>query len=665
MSYTISSATKAKLEELIRRNYNSPSESFSLPGADFTFHARQVEFVVLDNATSGLGHVSIYNGSGWDDMTGDVTLVDVDGNTLTVSERYPAIRYGEVSGKPVFITRESAASVTTPLSLDQASNGDDVITSKRATDSGPTGNFIKFESHGGTVLFQVNALGILLLPYIQEGIYYDTFVADVDNYAVPNVGTLVVNVNNVAGVTLSGIANGTSGRVLRLIVSENSTGVLQLTDEDIDSTAANRFILPAPIVVLIPGDGATLVWDDASPVSRWRYADDIPLTQMSITSDANGLMLVNDQTSPGNFLAYATGAGGTKGWIDKGIVVQDNSGSVAFTNCIKITFDATQGFIVSAGFGSHNGAVSIANAGVSQVGVVNTGTQTYGGVKTFHDDVITNQTYSIVSSSGQDMATISGQLLGGGGANNALILQSKNDSGTVTGTAKLDNTGLTLSNGLVYKIVVSSSTFTGATGTDALGNVFKGGIITTVGGGSVGTGTVTTFSTGNLSPLFTATVSNPTSTPALSFAQVSQTQNLFFASPNGSSGNPTFRAIAAADLPSGTASSALSHYTGTTTSSFATVFNYAPSAGVHGCFSIKNSGVTNGLNAKITATDQYGNTANFTQAVATNAIVSYNLDSPFGAILTVYPPFASVKLEVDDFSGGSHTTYDIYTSFIG
>jgi hypothetical protein len=64
-----------------------------------------------------------------------------------------------------------------------------------------------------------------------------------------------------------------------------------------------------------------------------------------------------------------------------------------------------------------------------------------------------------------------------------------------------------------------------------------------------GSGTVTSFSAGTLSPLFTTSVANPTTTPALSFAQVSQNANLFFASPDGVSGNPSFRAIVAADVP--------------------------------------------------------------------------------------------------------------------
>lgn len=69
----------------------------------------------------------------------------------------------------------------------------------------------------------------------------------------------------------------------------------------------------------------------------------------------------------------------------------------------------------------------------------------------------------------------------------------------------------------------------------------------TVAGGS---GTVTTFSSGNLSPIFSTSVSNPTSTPALSFSLSTQSGNLIFASPDGTTGAPTFRSIVAADLPS-------------------------------------------------------------------------------------------------------------------
>ena len=64
-------------------------------------------------------------------------------------------------------------------------------------------------------------------------------------------------------------------------------------------------------------------------------------------------------------------------------------------------------------------------------------------------------------------------------------------------------------------------TYYGATGTDPVGNVIKGGIVTTIGTG-----------------LASSSITWP-----------SQTANTFFAAPNGSSGTPSFRTIASADLP--------------------------------------------------------------------------------------------------------------------
>ena len=73
----------------------------------------------------------------------------------------------------------------------------------------------------------------------------------------------------------------------------------------------------------------------------------------------------------------------------------------------------------------------------------------------------------------------------------------------------------------------------------------------TISGG--GGGSVTSFSSGNLSPLFTTSVATPTTTPALSFTLNTQSANLVFAGPtSGVAATPTFRSLVAADLPAGT-----------------------------------------------------------------------------------------------------------------
>lgn len=69
--------------------------------------------------------------------------------------------------------------------------------------------------------------------------------------------------------------------------------------------------------------------------------------------------------------------------------------------------------------------------------------------------------------------------------------------------------------------------------------------------GSGGAGTVTSFSAGNLTGLFTTSVNTPTTTPALSFGFENQNANTVLAGPTTApAAAPTFRALVAADIPS-------------------------------------------------------------------------------------------------------------------
>jgi hypothetical protein len=73
-------------------------------------------------------------------------------------------------------------------------------------------------------------------------------------------------------------------------------------------------------------------------------------------------------------------------------------------------------------------------------------------------------------------------------------------------------------------------------------------------GSSGGSGTVTSFSAGNLSPLFTTSVATATTTPALTFALSNAAQNSVFAGPaSGGAGVPSFQTaptISAANMTS-------------------------------------------------------------------------------------------------------------------
>ena len=67
-----------------------------------------------------------------------------------------------------------------------------------------------------------------------------------------------------------------------------------------------------------------------------------------------------------------------------------------------------------------------------------------------------------------------------------------------------------------------------------------------------GVGSVTTFSAANIGGIATASVTNPTSTPALTFTLEAQAANTVWAGPTtGSNAAPTFRALVASDIPGG------------------------------------------------------------------------------------------------------------------
>ena len=74
------------------------------------------------------------------------------------------------------------------------------------------------------------------------------------------------------------------------------------------------------------------------------------------------------------------------------------------------------------------------------------------------------------------------------------------------------------------------------------------------GGSGGGSGTVTSFSAGNLSPLFTTSVATATTTPALTFTASTAAQNAVLAGPaTGGTGAYSFRALVSADIPNNAA----------------------------------------------------------------------------------------------------------------
>ena len=164
---------------------------------------------------------------------------------------------------------------------------------------------------------------------------------------------------------------------------------------------------------------------------------------------------------------------------------------------------------------------------------------------TIGDSGIAGSTYIAVTAAEPRVISLSGIIpgtYGGTGINNG--------SNTCTWNKSLlvPNDSGTVKYGVNYQSSVTMPTIT-STAAGTTGQVL---IATTGAAPSWGTyysGTVTSFSSGNLSPLFTTSVANATTTPALSFSLTNQTANLFYGtSKTAGSQAPSFQTIYASML---------------------------------------------------------------------------------------------------------------------
>lgn len=153
---------------------------------------------------------------------------------------------------------------------------------------------------------------------------------------------------------------------------------------------------------------------------------------------------------------------------------------------------------------------------------------------------------------GAGLATATFQVLGSsdGGQNFFALNVAPATSPTSTSTT----TTVTV-NGLYYVDlaaithikIATSGTFTATSLSIQLTGSPNGSVVENSGSG---TGTVTSFSAGALSPLFTSSVATSTTTPALTFTLDNAAQNSVLAGPStGGTGAPSYRALVAADLP--------------------------------------------------------------------------------------------------------------------
>jgi hypothetical protein len=306
----------------------------------------------------------------------------------------------------------------------------------------------------------------------------------------------------------------------------------------------NSFAITAPVSIALGGTGLT-------------------------TAPANGALDIGNGTG----FTRTTLTAGT------GVSVTNAAGSITLANTGVTALTTNTGLSANV---SATGAVTVTNTGVlSAAGTANqvlvngtSGAATTGvltltlpqSIATTSSPTFANITDSALTANGHVYAGVGGLLSSTAAGTNGQILISSTGGapvlGTITGTAGqigVTNAAgsITLTNlGVTSNVAGTGISVSGATGAVTISNT---GVTSLVAGTGISvsgsTGAVTVSNTGvtsvalALPGIFTVSGSPVTTSGTLTAALATQTANTVFAAPNGSTGAPTFRALAYADLP--------------------------------------------------------------------------------------------------------------------
>ena len=129
--------------------------------------------------------------------------------------------------------------------------------------------------------------------------------ADQNNYAPTGIDTCsVIRVDSDASRTITGLsASQVEGR--EITIENDGTNAIVLSDEDANSTAANRFALPDGAAVTIGSESSvTLKYDGTA--SRWRVKGAAGGGSGGATTGSNTIGFVNDSSTDGSYTLGAT-----------------------------------------------------------------------------------------------------------------------------------------------------------------------------------------------------------------------------------------------------------------------------------------------------------------------------------------------------------------------
>lgn len=270
----------------------------------------------------------------------------------------------------------------------------------------------------------------------------------------------------------------------------------------------------------------------------------------------SGYQFVN-MNSAGTALAYSTLTAGT------GISVTNATGSVTIANTGVTSVNVSGGTtglttsggpVTTTGTITFAGTLNIANGGTGLTTTPANGQIDIGNGTGFTRAVLTAGTgVSIVNGTGSITINNTGVTsVNASGGTTGLTFSG--GPVTTTGTLTLAGTLATANGGTGLTSIGTASQIlgvnTGATGLEYKTVSAGTGISVTLAAGSITVANTGVTSVGISTPSFLTVTNSPvTTTGTIALALATQTTNTVFAAPNGSTGVPTFRLLAYADLP--------------------------------------------------------------------------------------------------------------------
>jgi len=342
---------------------------------------------------------------------------------------------------------------------------------------------------------------------------------------------------------------------------------LDFTGSNLASIAVRNFADLQSKPTTLAGYGITPAAGDYAAFYQPLGSYEVPLTfQSSVYRNGNVITLLGDTapaTSPGNNMFYGTNASGTRGWYALPAAPTIPVTSV-FTRTGAITAQVGDYAAFYQPLGSYEGALGNPSANGYILSSTTAGVRSWIAPPSAPVSSVFTRTGAVVAAAndytfaqiGSKPTTISGY--GITDAEHALGNPST-DGMVLSSTAAGVRSWITPSAAAPVSSVFGRTGAIAAVATDytpafigaepALGNPAANGYIlssTTAGVRSWivppagGSGTVTNFGANNLSPLFTTSVANPSTTPVLSFALQNQAINTVYGNASTVTAAPSF-----------------------------------------------------------------------------------------------------------------------------